>query len=324
MTVRSFAQYVLAVAFFFPARAAIPAAEAAFSEAAAPVVAMATAGVQTRAADPGILARLPKVEGWGAVEKPRSFFPEDLFEYINGAAESYLAYDFKEVLVAEFARTGSGATMTVEIYDMATRDNAFGIFAAERYPENAPVDVGTAGYIEGEVLNFITDRYYVKLLAFDAGDGVMEVLARFATGIAGGIQSGRVLPEFLAKLPEAGRIARSERYIRLNFLGFEFLKDAWLAVYNADGGEYDAFFVPCASPAEAESSLQRLFEFHAREGTPAEKANGLWIVKNRQGRRLILGLAGRTICGAARVAEAGRTAAEAVVRALMASMSGAA
>jgi hypothetical protein len=318
MIVRGFARCALAVALFVPARTAIPAAEGVFSAARAPL------GAQTRVADPGILALLPKVDGWKAADEPRSFFPEDLFEYINGAAESYLAYDFKELLVAEYARPGSGATLTVEIYDMATRDNAFGIFAAERYPENAPVDVGAAGYIEGEVLNFIADRYYVKLLAFDAGDGVKDVLTRFATRAAAGAPGGRALPESLGRLPASGRVARSERYIRLNFLGFEFLRDAWLAAYLADGGEYDAFFVPCASPAEAESCLQRLLDFYVREGTPVEKANGLWTVRNRQGRLLILGLTGRTICGASRVAEAGRPAAEVCVRALIAATSGAA
>ncbi len=317
MTVRRFVHCVLAVVLMIQARAAIPAPGGAKAADAA------LAGAQARAADPGLLARLPKIDGWQAVEPPRSYFPENLFEYIDGAAESYLAYDFKELLAAEYSRTGSGATMTVEIYDMATRDNAFGIFAAERYPENAPVDIGTVGYIEGEVLNFVTGRYYVKLLAFDAGEAMKEILTRFAIGIAAGTEGGRSLPDSLAKLPETGRIARSERYIRLNFLGFEFLKDAWQAAYNADGGEYDAFFVPCASPAEAEASLRRLLEFHSREGTPAEKANGLWTIKNRQGRLLILGLAGRTICGANRVAEAGRAAAEACVRALMAATSGA-
>ena len=317
MTFRRFVHSVLAVALIIPAQAAIPAPRGVYASEAAP------AEAQARTADPGLLALLPKVEGWKAAEQPRSYFPENLFEYINGAAESYLAYDFKELIVAEYGRTGGGGTLTLEIYDMATPDNAFGIFAAERYPENAPVDIGTAGYIEGEVLNFVADRCYVKLLVFDAGDGAKDVLTRFATGIAAATPS-RALPAALAKLPEAGRVARSERYIRLNFLGFEFLKDAWLAAYTAEGGEYEAFFVPCVSPAEAEAALERLLEFHAREGTPAEKANGLWTVKNRQGRLLILGLAGRTICGASRVSEAGRAAAEACVRALMAAISRAA
>ncbi len=318
MTFRRYVLVATAVGIVFTASAAIPPGKAAINILPAP------AGIQTRAADPGILALLPKAEGWKAAEAPRSYFPENLFEYIDGAAESYLAYDFKELAVAEYARTGSGATVTVEIYDMAGRNNAFGIFAAERYPENAPVDIGVAGYVEGEVLNFVANRYYVKLLAFDAGEGVKDVLTSFATAVAASAGGSRALPEPLGRLPEEGRVARSERYIRLNFLGFEFLRDAWTAAYLAAGEEYDAFFVPCASAAEAESSLKRLLDFYGREGTPAEKTNGLWAVKNHQGRLLILGLSGRTLCGASRVVEAARPAAEAGVRALMAATAGAA
>lgn len=319
MTCRRDALMIAAACLAFAASAAVIAPAHPLEAAARP-----TGNQQARAADPGLLALLPKAEGWKAADEPRSYFPENLFEYIDGAAESYLAYDFKELAVAEYGRTGSKATMTVEIYDMAGRDNAFGIFAAERYPENAPVDIGVAGYIEGEVLNFVADRYYVKLLAFDAGDGVRDVLTRFAGAIAASAGGSRALPELLARLPEAGRVARSERYIRVNFMGFEFLKDAWQAAYNAGGEEYEAFFAPCASAAEAGSSLKRLLDFYGREGTPAEKSNGLWTVKSRQGKLTILGLSGRTLCGASGVAEAARPAAVAGVRALMAATAGAA
>lgn len=283
-----------------------------------------SARAQARPADSRLLALLPGIEGWKVEEAPRVFFPENLFEHIDGAAESYLAYDFKELLVADLKRAGSEANLTVEIYDMGDRNNAFGIFAAERYPENEPVDIGVAGYIEGEVLNFAAAGYYVKLLAFDAADGTRDVLTRFAAAIAAAAGGDRALPEPLGKLPEEGRVARSERYIRLNALGFEFLRGAWLAAYRAGGGEYELFFVPFASPAEAKDSLDRLFEFYGRDGTRVERRDGLALIENRPGRFLVLGLSGRTICGATGVADASRAAAESGVRALEAATSGAA
>jgi len=48
----------------------------------------------------------------------RTFRPDNLFEYINGAAEAYLSYDFKGLIVADFGADASKATLTVEIYDM--------------------------------------------------------------------------------------------------------------------------------------------------------------------------------------------------------------
>jgi hypothetical protein len=49
----------------------------------------------------GLLSLLPEVDSWIMAEKPESYYPENLFEYINGAAEIYLAYEFKELIVAQ-------------------------------------------------------------------------------------------------------------------------------------------------------------------------------------------------------------------------------
>ena len=95
----------------------------------------AAAPAQERSGSPGLAALVPKLEGWALSEAPRSYFPETLFEYINGAAESYLSYDFRELVVADLQKKGTEATLTAEIYDMADPVNAFGIFGAERYPE---------------------------------------------------------------------------------------------------------------------------------------------------------------------------------------------
>ena len=79
---------------------------------------------------------LPVVEGMKESASPQIYFPETLFEYINGAAEIYLSYDFKELIVAEYQKSGSSDSIAVEIYDMGNHKNSFGIYSAERYPDN--------------------------------------------------------------------------------------------------------------------------------------------------------------------------------------------
>ena len=44
--------------------------------------------------------------------------------------------------------------------------NAFGVYAAERSPEYKYIPVGAEGYISEGVLNFVQDRFYVKLSGF--------------------------------------------------------------------------------------------------------------------------------------------------------------
>ena len=151
--------------------------------------------------EPELAALVPRLEGWSPTEAVRSFFPDDLFEYINGAAESYLSYDFRELAVADFGRTGTDATLTLEIYDMGEAVNAFGIFGAERYPDNAAVPVGDLGYFEGEAMNFLAGRFYVKMLAFGLGDGTEPFLRQVGLKIASGIKSGGGLPRLVTAFP---------------------------------------------------------------------------------------------------------------------------
>ncbi len=187
---------------------------------------------QERKANPALAALVPRVEGWTEDGAPRSFFPETLYEYIDGAAENYLSYDFKELLVVDLKKAGGAATLTVEVYDMGLPANAFGIFGAERYPENGPVAVGDLGYLEGESLNFMAGRYYVKLLSFGLKEATAATLSGFGEKLAAAVPGKGSLPPLLAVFPKEGLVARSERYVRKNFLGYEFLHDGYTAAYT--------------------------------------------------------------------------------------------
>jgi len=263
----------------------------------------APAVAQTRAASPGIAALVPDLAGWDLAEAPRSYFPDDLFEYINGAAESYLSYDFRELLVADFERPGAGTTLTVEIYDMGLPVNAFGIFAAERYPENEPVAVGDLGYIEGEALNFLADRFYVKMLAFGLGDATGTALVEVGAKVAGNVGPGRGLPELTRAFPANGLVARSERYIKRNFMGYEFLHDGYVATYKVEGGELEGFFIEGGSDREAEGMLAQLLEALAADAQAVDEIELGFHARNRYGQSLFISRVGRVLCGAMRVPE---------------------
>ncbi len=256
---------------------------------------------QERKSSAALAALVPQVEGWSASEAPRAFFPENLFEYIDGAAESYLSYDFRELVVAQFEKKGTDAAMTLEIYDMGSPLNAFGIFGAERYPENKPAGVGDLGYIEGESLNFMAGRCYVKLLGFGLGDATTATLTDFARKVAAAVPDKGVLPGALRYFPRDGLVARSEKYIKKNFMGYEFLHDGYTAAYKAGGDELECFEIEGGSEKEAGAMLDRLLDALTRDGQAPEKIAGGFRVKNRYGQFLFIGRAGRVLCGAMRV-----------------------
>jgi hypothetical protein len=275
-----------------------------------------TAGSQPRRGSPELTGLVPALSGWQLTEEVRSFFPDDLFEYIDGAAESYLSYDFRELAVADLERTGTDATMTLEIYDMGTPVNAFGIFGAERYPDNAAVPVGELGYCEGEALNFLAGRFYVKMLAFGLGDGTESFLRDVGSKVAAKIEPAGGLPALVRAFPKDGLVARSERYIKKNFMGYEFLRDGYVASYKAGEKEIDGFFIDGRTEAEAEALRARLVEALAADGEGPEKITLGVRVRNRFGQALFIGRVGRVICGAMRVPAGLEEAGQSLLRAL--------
>ncbi|MGQ9673954.1 MAG: DUF6599 family protein [Candidatus Aminicenantales bacterium] len=214
---------------------------------------------------------LPEVQGWQLAEQPQLYQPENLFEYIDGAAESYLSYDFQELLVAQYQRKDRPASLTVEIYRLASAKNAFGIYSAERYPESRFLDVGTQGYIEDGALNFVLADKYIKLLSFDGGEEEEAILQLFARKIeAAGGERG-ALPSVLRYFPREGLVANSEKFIHRNFLGYHFLHDGYLASYQMNGNEFELFLVEGENEEDAISMLEQFVSQAAKRGTKVEK-----------------------------------------------------
>ncbi|MGZ5488632.1 MAG: DUF6599 family protein [Candidatus Aminicenantales bacterium] len=278
------------------------------------------AAPQTRPANPELSALVPKLAAWSLSEAPRSYFPDNLFEYIDGAAESYLSYDFRELLVADLVRKGTDATMTLEIYDMGLPLNAFGIFGAERYPENKVVALGDLGYVEGEALNFLSGRFYVKMLAFGLGEATESTLGEIGAKIAGAIKAGGGLPALVRAFPKDNLVSRSEKYIKKNFMGYEFLHDGYVATYKPGGRELEGFFIDGGSDKAAEEMLTKLLAALAADNQSVEKLALGFHARNRYGQHLYIGRVRSVLCGAMRVPDGLEAAGESLLRATAAAL----
>lgn len=294
----------------------------------APILALAflltpsSGPAQDNAAEPNLAALVPEVEGWNEPEERQSYFPESLYEYINGAAESYLSYDFEELLVAELERIGTQGSLTLEIYDMGTPANAFGIFSTERYPENEPVPVGDLGYLEDESLNFVSGRYYVKLLGFGLGEEAPELMTDIGRRVAGAVKEKGLLPGLLRFFPKDDLVLRSEKYVKQNFMGYEFLRNGFTAAYKIEDREVEGFFIEAESGKEAEDMLGKLLDFFARDKQVPEKIARGYRVKNRYGQHFFVVRVGNVLCGVTRVPDGLEEAGEKLLGRLAASLAG--
>jgi hypothetical protein len=193
------------------------------------------------------------------------FYSSDLYRYMDGGADIYLKYGLVALAHREYKR--AGVEMTVDVFDMGSPLQAFGIYSAERSAEYHFIDIGAEGYSSESTLNFLQGRYYVRLSAF--GDGAATALDNFARAISRSIGGDRKLPALLDMLPRENRMARSEKYVVGAPAGHDFLSPALTASYRFDGQATTLVISLAADAREANQRVEKLRQYYSQSGGEA-------------------------------------------------------
>ena len=200
--------------------------------------------------------QFPDISGWKKSGEIQTFRPKTLYEYINGAADLYLASDFEELKVAEYGNEKK-ASVIVEAYRHRTPRDAFGIYSQERLPDGNFIKIGAQGYIDNNILNFVYGSYYMKISSFNTGAEDREILQMFAKKVAENSGEKGGLPSLLSAFPSEGKKDNSEKYITRNFLGYTFFNSAYTADYEVSGKSFKLFLMEAADKNECKSIIQK-------------------------------------------------------------------
>lgn len=244
---------------------------------------------------------LPGPSGWTLTEAPSAYLPGTLFEYIDGAAENYLSYGFRELVVGNYKEERSAATLTVEIYDMGDDVRAFGVYSSERYPESHFRKVGSQGYWEEGALNFIVGGYYVKLLCFDCSESAEKTLMSIAREVENKVPNHGQLPPLLGLFPGEGLIANSEKFILQNVLGYGFLHHGYLASYRAQAQDFDLFIIQGTGAQDAQKMMSQYLDSQRESGQTAQPTNPGFHVRDRYSNNIYFVQSGNLILGVMRI-----------------------
>jgi len=211
---------------------------------------------------PGVKAqgfKFPEVTGWKQSGEIQTFSPKTLFEYINGDADLYLMYDLQELKVTEYLNEKK-ASVIVDVYRHKTLTYAFGIYSQERLSNANIIDIGAQGYIEKNVLNFVSGPYYVKLNSYNTGAGDEEILLNFAKKVSENLGEKGRLPSILSSFPQEGKKNNSEKFISINFLGYAFLHSAFTADYELSGKKFKLFVIEGADGNDCREMVQKYLQ----------------------------------------------------------------
>jgi hypothetical protein len=193
---------------------------------------------------------------------PSFYGPDNLYQYMDGGADVYLLYDF-QVLLHEDLKSGQ-AELAVDIFDMGNAEDAFGMYAAERAPSYDFLDIGIEAYRNEGILNFLQDRYYIKLAGF--GPGSDDLLEKIARVLSERIAGTRSFPPLLEKIPQEHRVKHSEQFTRKDPLGHPFLSPAYVVSYKQGESESKLLISVAKDPAEAKTRLASLVKYFCESG----------------------------------------------------------
>jgi hypothetical protein len=215
-------------------------------------------------------ALLPKdsdIPGWRMIDQPYHYGPADLWKYINGEAEFYIAYGFVSLAGANYTPQSADVySLGVDVFDMEDKLNAFGVFQSKRGKEPSSLKIGAASFGAGGYVVFYKDRYYVEVLSFGKARKGKEGHLLMARKVAEKIKGDNTPPQELRYLPESGRVAGSERYVKGGILGHAFWDRGLTADYRVDGDSVSAFVVLFPSMKKASEALQKHRDFLRESG----------------------------------------------------------
>jgi len=243
------------------------------------------------------------VAGWSAADQPRFFGPGDLWEYINGAADGYLAYGFRQVVTAEYSHAETQSQAVIDIYRMQDPRNAFGIYTQELNPDSDFRPIGAEGYLGGTALNFWSGPHYVKLTVFQESEELKAELLKIAEHISGKIGDPGSPPPEAQYFTGADLVPHSVRYVPRDILGQSYLSEGFEARFKRPEGESKVVVVSLPDSDAAREALSRYRNFISSTGkvereltSPADGGisgrDGFYGVMSavRQGNRLLISL----------------------------------
>ncbi|MDZ7725760.1 MAG: DUF6599 family protein [candidate division KSB1 bacterium] len=217
-------------------------------------------GTTVFAGDSDIVSFLPDADfspGWSYDFEPEVYGPDNLFEYINGEAELYKDYEFNIMATASYMLDSNPAlSFTVDVYDMGTALNAFGVYSSYRKPNLRFADIGTQATLSEMTIRFYKGKYFVQLNAGSLEDTVKTVMRETAAAIADKLPD-LPLPEKLTWLPDTLRVEHSLTYVTRGFLGQGAFGQVLHAQYTLKGQTCSGFAALFESPDQAIYALNQ-------------------------------------------------------------------
>jgi hypothetical protein len=234
---------------------------------------------------------LSEVQGWRAVGDPSPYNPKTIFQYMNGAAELYLAFNFRELKTTRLEKPGR-PSIVVEVYEMGSPEDAYGVFTFEQ--QDPEVGIGQGSEFGGGLLRFWKRRNFIIIFGEEPGPDIKEAILVLGRRIAATITDSGNPPKILGYLPNTtmssikkdawflrSHIHLNQRFFvaRANILMLTPDIEAVLARYETKDGRIHILLVRYPTPEKAgaaHASFKKAYMPDAGKADSVKTENGKW------------------------------------------------
>lgn len=157
---------------------------------------------------------IPRTIGeFEAAEEDAVYDRHSLYDYMDGGAEVYLAFDFREVFARTYACPG-GRQLVLNIYDMGSPEEAFGIFSCDRADPTA--GIGQDSEYGFGLLRFWQGSYFVTVNGPEEDEEAGKAVLELGRAVAECLGPPGPKPALLNVLPVKGLRPERTSYFHSN------------------------------------------------------------------------------------------------------------
>jgi len=155
---------------------------------------------------------IDQFKNWKAKDSVEVYSGDNLFNYINGGADLYLEYGFKDVTIIKYLNY-QAESIKIELYRMDSDSSAFGIFSISSSANGIPVNAGNKGILYDYHLDFWKGEYFVRCIASIKEKSIRDTLQIFAGLVDASIHSDGREPIFVGACNKANPEFINSKYV---------------------------------------------------------------------------------------------------------------
>ncbi len=242
---------------------------------------------------PQVLPPPQALPGGLELDQPIALYPgnEMLFKLIDGAGETHIRFGFKVVLQAIYRWKDSEHKVILQVYEMDSDYNAYGLYTVQNYPGTVDLKIGHEGNLQVSVVLFWKDRFFARLESTSDDADIIKKVVEFARAVARRIPKTGSKPPLVALLPLKNQLPKTIKFFHhqkifqnidyLPYLGKENVLrlgagvDMVTARYKSGAQrEVTLFVIQYPSAEEASRALRDCGKFVQSKKAPQEVKRG--------------------------------------------------